>query len=61
MSDESKKRPTQNLGPVDAELHRLLKALAATRSKSLRQLLEDHLGPIAGWTPPQQVEVLAAQ
>lgn len=50
MSD-TKTKTTQNLGPVDAELHKLLKMEAAQRGMSLRKFLEEKLGPAVDWPP----------
>lgn len=52
VAKTKEKRPTQNLGAIDAELHRLLKIKAITDGKSLRDLLEQTLGRSVGWKQP---------
>lgn len=54
------KKPTQNLGPVDTDLHRALKASAASAGKTLREYLEENLGPLVGWTKESQPSTAAA-
>lgn len=59
MSEEAKTKSTQNLGPVAADLHRLLKMQATGEGKSLKAFLEEHLGPVVGWTPANPAAELA--
>ncbi len=53
-------RDFANLGPVAADLHRLLKMKATADGKSLKTFLEENLGPLVEWQPEDKAQLKLA-
>ena len=51
------RREVSQLGPVAADLHRLLKMKATGEGKSLKAFLEENLGPLVEWQPEDKAQL----